>query len=125
MTEPQPPAWWQPPSESAPWTGHSDYGPQRPHYRERRPVQWWTVLVGLAGGVVWFGLVSIASRGSTTALVVGLLVGAVIALLAVAVLAWKGDVGLSIGLAMVTGLTAAVIVFGAYVTALTESSSAP
>jgi hypothetical protein len=87
-------------------------------YREARPARWWTILLGLGGSVVWFALVAIASRGTVTSLVAGLVLGAAVAGVAVWVLAWKGDVGLSVGISMAAGLTISVIVFVAYVTAL-------
>jgi hypothetical protein len=116
VSEPQPPAWWQPPPAQPPHP--RAYDVLRPVYRERRPVRWWTVLLGLAGSVVWFALVAIASRGTPASMTSGLVVGAVVAGVAIWVLAWKGDVGLSVGISMVSGLTMGVIVFVAYVNAL-------
>jgi hypothetical protein len=102
VREPQPPPWWQPPREPL-----VPAGPVRPQYREVRPVRWPMVGLGVACGVLWFAVVAIASSG---ALLAGVLAGLFAGTAATAVLAWKGDLGLSIGAGIVVGFVLAVTI---------------
>jgi hypothetical protein len=113
MSEPQPPAWFQPPAQPFRPRPAFEY-PERPHYRERRPVMWWTVLVGVVASVVWYVLIG-AAAWSLTSLVVGMVVGMALAGVATWILTWKGDTGLGIGVAIMIGFTMSFMCFlGAY-----------
>jgi hypothetical protein len=92
MWETQPPDWWQP--SAAPVRD------SRPVYREQRPVRWSMVLLGVVASVIWYVVVAIASSG---ALLPGILVGMLVAAIATALLAWRGDPGLGIGAAIMVG----------------------
>jgi hypothetical protein len=110
MSEPQPPAWFQPPPPQHFAPRPALEMPERPHYRERRPVFWWTVLIGVVASVVWYVLIG-AAAWSVTSLIVGMIVGMVLAGAATWILTWKGDTGLGIGLAIMIGFTASFMVF--------------
>jgi hypothetical protein len=76
--------------------------PPRPYFRERRPVHWWTVLIGITASVIWYVLIGAAAWDGTS-LLLGTLAGMVLAGGAAWALVWKGDPGLGIGLAMMIG----------------------
>ncbi len=79
--------------------------PLRPFFRERRPVHWWTVLVGITASVIWYVLIG-AAAWSSTSLLFGTLAGMALAGAAAWAMVWKGDPGLGIGLAMMIGFAA-------------------
>jgi hypothetical protein len=58
------------------------------------------VMLGIVSAVLWFVVVAIASWGAPLA---GALAGVFAGALATGVLAWKGDVGLSIGTGIIVG----------------------
>ncbi len=109
MSEPQPPEWWQPPPQPLP-LARPPQRPPRPYYRERRPVHWWTVLLGVVASVIWYVLIG-AAAWSGTSLIVGMLVGMGLASAATWILVWKGDPGLGIGLGMMIGFTMSFMFF--------------
>lgn len=117
MTEPKPPEWWQPPPPEL----RAPVRPERPRYRERRPVYWWTVLLGIVGSVVWYVLIG-AAAWSTTSLVVGMLVGMGLAMAASWLLADRGDPGLGIGVGMMIGFTMSFMVLLTSCAVLFDSS---
>ena len=92
MRETQPPDWWQPPA--------APVRESRPVYREPRPVRWSMVLLGVVASVIWYVVVAIASSG---VLLPGILAGMLVGGAVTAVLAWRGDPGLSIGVAIMVG----------------------
>lgn len=82
--------------------------PQRPTYRENRPVRWWTALVGFAAGSLYYlllGLVAWNLTSFSVILVIGMLVagGSAMVLLA------RGDRGAAVGLVLATGVALAVV----------------
>jgi hypothetical protein len=91
--------------------------PQRPHYRERRPVRWWSVLVGVGVTLVYFVLVGLVSW-SPGSFVTLLLVAVLLAAGVVSTLVSRGDRGIGVGVAMVTGaalgVTITVFAWGAF-----------
>jgi hypothetical protein len=107
MMEPQPPAWWEPPKETFP-PSRPPQLPSRPRYRELRPVRWPMVMLGIGGALVWFVVVGIAASASRGTLLAGTLAAVALASVVTWVLAWKGDVGLSIGVAVIVGFVLAV-----------------
>ena len=109
MTEPEPPPWFQPPDQPVPARPALEF-PERPRYRERRPVIWWAVLLGVVASVIWYVLIG-AAAWSGTSLVVGMLIGMALAGVATLVLVWKGDTGLGIGLAIMVGFAMSFMVF--------------
>jgi hypothetical protein len=92
MRETQPPDWWQPPT--------APVRESRPGYREQRPVRWSMVLLGVVASAFWYVVVAIASSG---VLLPGILAGMLVGAAATALLAWRGDPGLSIGSAIMVG----------------------
>jgi hypothetical protein len=107
VTEPQPPAWWQPPPQLP--VQRPPERPARPFFRERRPIHWWTVVIGVVASVIWYVLIG-AAAWSGTSLIVGMLVGMALAGVATWLLVWRGDPGLGIGLGMMIGFTASFMV---------------
>jgi hypothetical protein len=77
-------------------------------YRETRPLRTGAAMVGFGAGLLWFLLLAVASW-STLSYFVITFGGLVAAVMAVVVLAWRGDRGAGAGLAVVTGLMGAVL----------------
>ena len=113
-SEPRPPAWWQPPRQEPPRQRAPEQRglerPARPHYRERRPVYWWTVVIGVVASVIWYVLIG-AAAWSATSLILGMLVGMALAGVATWLLTWRGDPGLGIGLGIMIGFAMSLMVF--------------
>ncbi|TQS41855.1 DUF389 domain-containing protein [Cryptosporangium phraense] len=81
--------------------------PRRPRYRESGEVRWWGVLIGVCVSLVYFVLVGLVSW-STASLVSLFLVAILIAGSAGAVLLTRGDRGMGVGVAAVTGAALSV-----------------
>lgn len=106
----RPPAGFVPPPTWPP-------APRRPQYRESGVVRWWAVLVGLGISIVYFVLVGLVSWGPGS--LVGLLLAAIVlAGLAAAALLTRGDRGMGVGVAAVTGaalsVTTIVLAWGVF-----------
>ena len=111
MSEPQPPDWWRPPVQPVP-LGRP---PERPRFRESRPVRWWMVLLGVVASALWYVLIGVASW-SVVSFIVGMLAGMLLAAVASWLLTWKGDSGLGVGVGMMLGLALAftIVLWGFY-----------
>lgn len=83
--------------------------PRRPKYRESGAVRWWGVLIGVCVSLVYYVLVGLVSW-STTSLVSLFLVAIVVAGSAGAVLLVRGDGGMGVGVAAVSGAARSVTV---------------
>lgn len=94
------PPGYVPPSAPAP-------APRRPRYREGGVVRWWAVLVGVGVSIVYFVLVGLVSW-SLASLVGLFLVGILLSSAATAVLLTRGDRGMGVGVAAVTGAALSV-----------------
>ncbi|MFB9323190.1 hypothetical protein [Cryptosporangium minutisporangium] len=81
--------------------------PRRPRYRESGAVRWWGVLIGVCVSLVYFVLVGLVSW-STTSFVGLSLVAVLLAGAAGAVLLTRGDRGMGVGVAAVTGAALSV-----------------
>ncbi|MFI5955729.1 hypothetical protein [Cryptosporangium sp. NPDC051539] len=95
-----PPAGYVPPPVHTP-------APRRPRFRENGAVRWWGVLVGVCVSLVFYVLVGLVSW-STTSLVSLFLVAILLAGAAGAVLLTRGDRGMGVGVAAVTGAALSV-----------------
>jgi hypothetical protein len=81
--------------------------PRRPRYREAAQVRWWAVLVGVGVSIVYFVLVGLVSW-SPASLVSLFLVAILLAAAAGSTLLLKGDRGIGVGVAAVTGAALSV-----------------
>lgn len=82
--------------------------PEADGYRETRPLRLGAAMVGFCAGLLWFVLLACAAWSWTSYIVITL-AGLVLAIAAVAVLSWRGDRGAAAGLAVVSGLIAALV----------------
>jgi hypothetical protein len=78
-------------------------------YRETRPVRAWLVVAGFGGTLLFYVLVAVASW-TATVLLVGLVSTIVVLSTAAVLLLRRGDRGVAVGSAMMSGLAAAVLV---------------
>jgi hypothetical protein len=80
----------------------------RPHFRESRPVRWWTVLIGAGVTLVFYVLVALVSWSAASFQLMTLA-----AVVAGAGASWglvaRGDPGAGIGASLVTGVVLAVL----------------
>jgi len=83
--------------------------PRRPQYRESGAVRWWGVLIGVCVSLVYYVLVGLVSW-STTSLVSLLLAAVLLAGSAAAVLLTRGDRGMGVGVAVVSGAALSVTI---------------
>jgi hypothetical protein len=81
--------------------------PRRPRYRESGQVRWWAVLVGVGVSIVYFVLVGLVSW-SPASLVGFFLIAILLACSAAATLLFRGDRGMGVGVAAVTGAALSV-----------------
>ncbi|MFG1920365.1 hypothetical protein [Cryptosporangium sp. NPDC048952] len=81
--------------------------PRRPRFRESGAVRWWGVLIGVCVSLVYFVLVGLVSW-STTSLIGLFLAAVLLAGSASAVLLTRGDRGMGVGVAAVTGAALSV-----------------
>jgi hypothetical protein len=99
------PSWSPQGWADSPGTGAVDVG----RYRETRPVRAWLVAAGFGGTLLFYVLVSVASW-TPTILLAGL-TSTIVALSTVAgLLLRRGDRGVAVGSALMSGLAAAVLV---------------
>jgi hypothetical protein len=108
----RPPPGYVPPSMPPP-----PPPPRRPRYRESGVVRWWAVLVGVGISIVYFVLVGLVSWGPGS--LVGLLLAAIaLSSIAAAALLTRGDRGMGVGIAAVTGaalsVTTIVLAWGVF-----------
>ncbi len=84
-------------------------GTTRTRFRETRPVRGWLVVVGFAGTLMFYVLVTIASW--TPMILLAGLTSAIFALSTVAcLLLRRGDRGVAVGSALMSGFAAAILV---------------
>jgi hypothetical protein len=98
-----PPPGWRPPSMARTPSGLFPGGPTRPTYREPHPVGAGGLLAGLAAGLLWlamFGMLGSDLFGYAW----WTLIAAVAAWTAAAVLAFVGDRGVAVGVALSAGI---------------------
>jgi hypothetical protein len=115
------PAMWDPQPHHAPPgyvpTSTPLPAPRRPRYRESGQVRWWAVLVGVGVAIVYFVLVGLVSW-SLASLVGFFLIAILLACAAVVTLLTRGDRGIGVGVAAVTGaalaVTTLVLAWGAF-----------
>jgi CBS-domain-containing membrane protein len=88
--------------------------PEPPRYRETRPLRFGAAAIGLAAGLGWFVLLLAVSWSPLSSFLL-VLAGVLAATGAVAVLSWRGDRGVGAGLAVVTGIAAAVLTVATWV----------
>jgi hypothetical protein len=84
------------------------FAPPPRTYRETRPVRTGAAMIGFGAGLLWFLLLAAVSWSALSYLVIAV-AGLVAAVVAVVLLAWRGDRGASAGLAVLTGLMGAVV----------------
>ncbi|SHN05423.1 hypothetical protein [Cryptosporangium aurantiacum] len=110
--DPAPAAWdptpQRPPAGYVPQPAQPP-APRRPRFRESGAVRWWGVLIGVCVSLVYYVLVGLVSW-STTSLVGLFLLAILLAGAAGAALLTRGDRGMGVGVAAVTGAALSVTV---------------
>ncbi|HET9519198.1 MAG TPA: hypothetical protein VFO77_15855 [Actinoplanes sp.] len=84
-------------------------GPVRPSYREPHPVGAGSLLAGVFGGFLWFGLLGAIGR-DLPGYVWWTLIATIVAWAVAVLLALRGDRGVAVGVAISTGLGLAIAV---------------
>ncbi|EXG79139.1 hypothetical protein [Cryptosporangium arvum] len=83
--------------------------PRRPRFRESGPVRWWGVLIGVCVSLVYYVLVGLVSW-STTSLIGLFLAAVLLGGSAGTVLITRGDRGMGVGVAAVSGAALSVAI---------------